>query len=286
MISRSRNLYGPYETKVLIDDDINYADAGVHQGGYVETLEGESWAYTFQDRDYMGRCVMLYPMKWEEDWPVVGPEGKPGKGVVTYRKPAVKAKQEITFPQHSDDFSSSKLAHVWEFNHVPRKDKWSLTDRPGYFRIYAQYAKGFEWARNSLTQKVSGPYSTGTVSLDLTGLREGDFAGNGIMGRVMYQLGVRKKADGFWLEMRQGGREGETVVDSLPVKTDKIYLRTEVTKQGSLLFYYSLDNLEYNRLGPEGVSNFWGFLGIRHALCCYNLNKGATGGYADFDYLN
>lgn len=138
MISRSRNLYGPYETKVLIDDDINYADAGVHQGGYVETLEGESWAYTFQDRDYMGRCVMLYPMKWEEDWPVVGPEGKPGKGVVTYRKPAVKAKQEITFPQHSDDFSSSKLAHVWEFNHVPRKDKWSLTDRPGYFRIYAQ----------------------------------------------------------------------------------------------------------------------------------------------------
>lgn len=138
MISRSRNLYGPYETKVLIDDDINYADAGVHQGGYVETLEGESWAYTFQDRDYMGRCVMLYPMKWEEDWPVVGPEGKPGKGVVTYRKPAVKAKQEITFPQHSDDFSSSKLAYVWEFNHVPRKDKWSLTDRPGYFRIYAQ----------------------------------------------------------------------------------------------------------------------------------------------------
>ena len=104
---------------------------------------------------------------------------------------------------------------------------------------------------------MSVPYSTGTVSLDMTGLREADFAGNGIMGRVMYQLGVRKKADGFWLEMRQGGREGETVVDSLPVKTDKIYLRTEVTKQGSLLFYYSLDNLEYNRLGPEGVSNFW-----------------------------
>ena len=48
MISRSCNLYGPYETKVLIDDDINYADAGVHQGGYVETLEGESWAYTFR----------------------------------------------------------------------------------------------------------------------------------------------------------------------------------------------------------------------------------------------
>ena len=84
MISRSRDLYGPYETKVLIDDDINYAGAGVHQGGYIETAEGESWAYTFQDRDYMGRCLMLYPMKWENEWPVVGPEGRPGKGVVTF----------------------------------------------------------------------------------------------------------------------------------------------------------------------------------------------------------
>ena len=64
MISRSRNLYGPYETKVLIDDDINYAGAGVHQGGYIETAEGESWAYTFQDRDYMGEVsyVISYEM--------------------------------------------------------------------------------------------------------------------------------------------------------------------------------------------------------------------------------
>ncbi len=285
MISRSRNLYGPYETRVLIDDDINYADAGVHQGGYVETLEGESWAYTFQDRDYMGRDIMLYPMRWVDDWPVVGAEERPDKGVVTYRKPAIKAKQEMSFPQHSDDFSATTLAQVWEFNHVPLKEKWSLTDRPGHFRIYAQYAKGFEWARNSLTQKVSGPYSTGTVLLDLAGLQEGDFAGNGIMGRVMYQFGVRKNADGYWIEMRQGDREAEIVIDSLHYASSKIYLRTEVTKEGSILFYYSAGGRQYQRFGPEGVSNFWGFLGIRHALCCYNVSKGAPTGYADFDFF-
>lgn len=136
---------------------------------------------------------MLYPMKWENEWPVVGPEGRPGKGVVTYRKPAVKGKHKMNYPHHSDSFDKPELAPVWEFNHVPYKEKWSLTDRPGYFRIYAQHAKGFYWARNSLTQKVTGPYSTGTVLLDLSGLKEGDFAGNGIMGRMMYQFGVRKK---------------------------------------------------------------------------------------------
>ena len=95
----------------MIDDDINYADAGVHQGGYVETAEGESWAYTFQDRDYMGRCLMMYPMEWENDWPVVGPENRLGKGVVTYRKPAIKGKHKMKYPQHSDSFEDTELAH-------------------------------------------------------------------------------------------------------------------------------------------------------------------------------
>jgi len=287
MISRSRNLYGPYETKVLIDDDINYAGAGVHQGGYIETAEGESWAYTFQDRDYMGRCLMLYPMKWEDEWPVVGSEGRPGKGVVTYRKPAVKGKHKMNYPHYSDAFDKPELAPVWEFNHVPYKEKWSLTDRAGYFRIYAQHARGFYWARNSLTQKVTGPYSTGTVLLDLSGLKEGDFAGNGIMGRMMYQFGVRKKNNRLWLEMRQGNRDAaEVIVDSLEMKDiQKIYLRTETTKEGATRFHYSLDNCQYHRFGPEGVSNFWGFLGIRHALCCYNVIKGNPCGYADFDYF-
>lgn len=287
MISRSRNLYGPYETKVLIDDDINYAGAGVHQGGYIETAEGESWAYTFQDRDYMGRCLMLYPMKWEKEWPVVGQEGRPGKGVVTYRKPAVKGRHKMSYPHHSDSFDKPELAGIWEFNHVPHKEMWSLTDRQGFFRIYAQHARGFYWARNSLTQKVTGPYSTGTVLLDLSGLQEGDFAGNGIMGRMMYQFGVRKKNNSFWLEMRQAYRdEGEEVVDSLELKAlSKIYLRTETTKEGATRFHYSLDGREYHRFGPEGVSNFWGFLGIRHALCCYNVVKGSPCGYADFDFF-
>ena len=287
MISRSRNLYGPYETRVLIDDDINYADAGVHQGGYVETAEGESWAYTFQDRDYMGRCLMMYPMEWENDWPVVGPENRLGKGVVTYRKPAIKGKHKMKYPQHSDSFEDTELAHIWEFNHVPHKENWSLKDRPGYFRIYAGYARGFYWARNSLTQKVTGPYSTRTVLLETAGLWEGDFAGNGIMGRMMYQFGVRKKNGVFWLEMRQSYRDaGEEVVDSLELgDISKIYLRTETTKEGATRFHYSLDGRKYHRFGPEGVSNFWGFLGIRHALCCYNVVKGNPCGYADFDYF-
>lgn len=283
MISRSRNLYGPYETKVLIKDDINYVGAGVHQGGYIDTQSGESWAYTFQDRDYLGRCVMLYPMRWVDDWPVVGPEGRPAKGVVTYKKPDTR-QQPLSYPQMSDDFSSRKLNEVWEFNHVPNPERWSLTDHKGYLRLYASPAKGFEWARNSLTQKISGMYSKGTAVLDVSGLQEGDFAGNGILGNVIYQLGIRKKNSEYQIELREGNRDGETVTDSLLLAIkEKVWLRTEVTKDGSLKFYYSTDGKEFLRIGREGISNFWGFLGIRHALCCYNVNGVQSSGYADFD---
>lgn len=72
---------------------------------------------------------MLYPMKWENEWPVVGPEGRAGKGVVTYRKPAVKGRHKMSYPHHSDSFDKPELAGIWEFNHVPHKEMWSLTDR-------------------------------------------------------------------------------------------------------------------------------------------------------------
>ncbi len=285
MISRSRNIYGPYETKVLIDDDINYAGAGVHQGGYVDTQNGESWAFTFQDRDYMGRDIMLYPMRWVDDWPIVGPEGKPTKGVVTYRKPNLPI-QPLSFPQHSDNFDDAQLSSVWEFNHVPVKEKWSLTERPGYLRLHSMPADGYYWARNSLTQKASGPASTVTVALELDGLQIGDFASTGIMGSNLYQLGVLRTNQGDSLQLRYAYRDtGEQAKVSIPLgKESRIWLRVNVTRKGTLLYSYSKNGKQFNRIGEEEESGFWGFLGIRHTLSCYNL-KGKNGGYADFDYF-
>lgn len=315
MVSRSRSLYGPYETRTLIDDDVNYARAGVHQGGYVETAEGESWAFTFQDRDYMGRDLMLYPMRWVDDWPVVGldpdttkitPELaahmgqiRPGKGVVTYRKPSVKATQAKAFPAESDDFDGRKLKAVWEFSHVPMPEKVSLAERKGHLRLYASPAKGYEWARNSLTQKAVIPSSTATAKVDVAHLKENDFAGNGIMGSTMLQQGVMRMGDGsLQLQVHQSKHSDDRTVarKDLPADTRYIWLRSEVTKKGTVRFAYSLDGSEYENFGSETPSGFWRFLGLRYALCCYNHTTDkdsafyttanllqAHSGYADFD---
>ncbi len=318
MVSRSRNLYGPYETRLILDDDLNYAGAGLHQGGYVDTADGESWAFTFQDRDYMGRDVCLYPMRWVEDWPVIGldpdptkltPElmqrvGRitPGKGVVTYRKPYVSKLKtsdgsSIVSPWENDDFSAKTLKPVWEFSHVPIPEKWSLSERKGFFRLYASPAKGFEWARNSITQKIVAPASRGTVKVDISGLKENDFAGCGIMGSLMIQQGVMRTASGLQLQIHTSKHVDDKLekTKELPSDTKVIWLRTSVTKRGTVKLSYSLDGKSFETWGPELSSGFWRFLGLRYALCCYNEQhrdsafftteklKAAKSGYADFD---
>jgi beta-xylosidase len=282
-VSRSENLMGPYETRLLLDDDINYAGAGAHQGGFVDTYEGESWAFTFQDRDYLGRCPMLYPMHWENDWPVLDPKAK--KGVVTYKKPAIELQSDLKFPQQSDDFSNTKLKPIWEFNHAPQPHKWSLTDRKGYFRIYSSKAPGFYMARNSLTQKMSGMHSKATVLLDATNLQNGDFAGCGIMGSKFFHIGLRKKSSEYWLELRTGDANSEKLMKSIKIDFSKLYIQTEITREGSINFYYSEDNIEFKVFGAELISNFGYFLGLRHTLTCYNLDTDKVLGFADFDYF-
>ena len=52
-----------------------------NQGAWVQTQTGEDWFIHFQDKGAYGRIVHLQPMKWINDWPVIGnDEDKNGIG--------------------------------------------------------------------------------------------------------------------------------------------------------------------------------------------------------------
>jgi len=78
VVQRSRSIYGPYELKITLAQgktDVN----GPHQGAWVETPEGENWFFHFQDVGVAGRIVHLQPVRWVDDWPVMGKDGEPVK---------------------------------------------------------------------------------------------------------------------------------------------------------------------------------------------------------------
>ena len=84
-----QSIYGPYEEKVVLhqgDSSVN----GPHQGGWVELLSGESWFLHFQDKDAYGRIVHLQPVRWADDWPLIGEDSNDdgiGEPVMRYKKP-------------------------------------------------------------------------------------------------------------------------------------------------------------------------------------------------------
>lgn len=70
LVHRANNIHGPYEGKVVLED------RGIAQGGLVDTEEGNWYAYLFRDYGAVGRIPYLVPVRWEEDWPVLGEHGK------------------------------------------------------------------------------------------------------------------------------------------------------------------------------------------------------------------
>jgi beta-xylosidase len=88
---RSKNVYGPYEERVVMAQG-KTAINGPHQGAWVETETNESWFIHFQDKGAYGRVVHLQPLKWVNDWPVIGVDTDgdgTGEPVTTYKKPNV-----------------------------------------------------------------------------------------------------------------------------------------------------------------------------------------------------
>ncbi len=121
LCSRSKNIWGPYETRVIsADETYGYHGVGrtivprgakyrigedgtkfgvayaspdatgcdnAHQGGIVQAKNGSWWALLMQDFHSIGRTVCLMPMTWEDGWPMVGLKGNLGRAPRTWYKP-------------------------------------------------------------------------------------------------------------------------------------------------------------------------------------------------------
>lgn len=280
-ILRSKNIYGPYEKKVVLEKgmtDIN----GPHQGSIVDTPEGEWWFLHFQQYNSIGRVVHLQPMHWRDGWPVIGVDQDMngiGEPVFSWRKPDWK-EGTGKLPVHSDEFNSPELGLQWQFNHNPVDGEWSLTEKNGWLTLNALQSDAFWFAKNSITQKSMGYQGEFTVKMDFSELIDGNHAGLACMGRINHQIGVRKANGKVHVYM---GNDFENIKISEPVKGKTIYLRLcldGISQRYS--FAYSIDNKTFIPFGDSFEMNFGHWKGVRPALFCYNTE--AKGGKVHFDW--
>lgn len=281
-VLRSKNIYGPYEKKVVLETGSTNIN-GPHQGAMVDTPDGKWFFYHFQHNGSIGRVVHLQPMYWKDGWPVIGVDidrNGIGEPVRVWDKP-IESKQ-IFAPLTDDDFSSASLSLQWQFNHNPVNDAWSLESPSGSLTIKALQSSSFRSARNTLTQKTVGYKSQATVSLDFTNIAEGQRSGLVCMGKENMMVGVRQQ-DGE-KKLYVSNDTIETVITS--VVGNVVYLRVSVDLiQQSFQFYYSMDNINFVACGKPFFIHFGYWKGARVGLYCYNRVKDAgSASFRNFRY--
>ena len=91
VVFRSRDIYGPYEEKVVLEQGSTPIN-GPHQGALIDLPNGEWWFMHFQDAGAFGRIVHMQPVRWEEEWPLMGVDADGngvGEPVASWQKPGV-----------------------------------------------------------------------------------------------------------------------------------------------------------------------------------------------------
>lgn len=306
LVMRSKDVYGPYEARIVMAQgktDIN----GPHQGGWVDTPAGESWFLHFQDKGAYGRVLHLNPMKWVNDWPVIGVD-KDGDGcgdpVSRYRKPKTGKTYPIETPVESDEFDTRKLGLQWEW-HANYQDVFGFTTNMGYVRIYGHelspHFKNFWEVPNLLMQKFPAEEFTATAKLKVSAKDDGQLSGLIIMGWDYSWIGVEKQGEKFLLKQavckdaEQGNLEQVSTLAVLepsrkfeaglfPNYEREIYIRVHVDKGAYCRFSYSLDGKKFTEAGTLFKARQGKWIGAKVGMFSVTPH-GKERGWVDVDWF-
>lgn len=309
-VLRSRNIFGPYEYRVVMrqgDTTVN----GPHQGAWVDTVTGEDWFLHFQDVYAAGRIIHLQPMSWKEDWPIIGiaKDGNDyGEPVLTYRKPNVgeAAKEaEICEPDASDDFSKNTLGLQWQWNANPKEDWYKLTSEGLCLNAVKQEEKIKHGDYpNLLLQKWPAPEFICDTTLSLAELKANEEAGVISMGVKYAILSFARNEEGvveasfingeqkYGKILVESTEETSTSLGTLAFADDSetITVRMSVQRVGTqdlsekeknfpleeVVFEYSTNGTDYKKAGSYmAAAGRW--VGVKSGVYCAAHHSEAVG---------
>jgi beta-xylosidase len=294
-VLRSRNIYGPYEDKIVLHQG-NTEINGPHQGGLVSLKSGEWWFMHFQDRGMYGRIVHLQPVTWKDGWPLMGQDINNdgiGEPVLEWKKPDVGRTYPVVIPQTSDEFNAAGPGLQWQWHANPKNNWHSLSKRPGFLRLYSirnLTQNGNLWrVPNLLLQKFPAPSFTAGAHITFKPELPGEKAGLVIMGKEWGYLALTRTDSGLELGMYTGayfqGDDKTEKIEAIAFEQDACYLRVHVDKDAVCKFAYSLDGKTYRFIGKEFKATPGTWIGAKIGLFSINPNIADSDGYADFDWF-
>lgn len=143
-------------------------------------------------------------------------------------------------------------------------------------------------ARNTLTQRTFGPESAATAAVDVSNLKDGDFAGLALLQKNYGLVGVTAEGGTNYVVMVDAGSGRPAEVARIPLRQTTVYLKAECdfkNRADTERFFYSLDGRSWTSIGTELKMRYTipHFMGYRFGLFSYATKN--PGGFADFDFF-
>jgi beta-xylosidase len=285
VVLRSRNIYGPYEEKVVLAQRRTPVN-GPHQGALIDTVSDEWWFMHFQDADVYGRIVHLQPVRWHEDWPLVGvDQDVKGVGcpVPSFQKPNAGNGSGIIIPQTTDEFDGPRLGLQWQW-HSNHEDTWySLTKRSGYLRLYPQAVDKNDFGElgNLLLQKFPAREFSVETEVEIPPGYGYVQAGLIVTGNEYCALDLQRGTTGYQVRLLTKGKSSA----ELTCDTSTVRLRMTVGQGGVCRFGVVRKDGRFCFLGPAFQARAGQWIGAKVGVYCASSRPGKSAGHADFAYF-
>ncbi|KAL5598989.1 hypothetical protein BROUX41_003692 [Berkeleyomyces rouxiae] len=289
--------FGPYKTQpVLVDMAAPVPGAGTpHQGGLIETHNGDWYYMAFIDAFPLGRCPVLAPITWDSDgWPHIVTDSNGGWGTeypIPISTDKVLDGKDLPGPFKESFAGKTSLGPRWEWNHNPLSSAWKLTQR-GLELTTEQLASELFTAPNTLTVRTFAPKSQATFKLDISEMSDGDRAGVVIFRDDSAYIGVHQDSGSqrlvyvdnlvlnqtMWTATDYAG----DVQDGPELPSGSIWLRVQADVRPAFTsdlfndprpatFWYSTNGVDFTQFGDTYLLNHkWQFfMGYRFAVFNY-----------------
>lgn len=307
------SLQGEFTGGDVLDDDRGYCGQGVAQGGIVDTPDGKWYAVLFQDSGAVGRIPVVVPVTWKDDRPVFGDDGLiPERFPLESTRPGYRYRPLVD----SDDFRGP-LKDCWQFNHEPDLSLVCHDRERGAFRVTTgKVCGGLTQAVNTLTQRMLYPGCAAEVTVDGSGLGDGDYAGLCALQGCYGMIALTRREGKLFLvtltavsgEETAGAGEKDGVRsaaapgaawrewEAVPVGEEPVRLKLEADftrMKDTASFYYWKKEGErgffgrWEKTGPDHRLFFRldHFTGCRFGLAVFStLRPGGAGTFSDFQY--
>ncbi|TCK98648.1 beta-xylosidase [Natranaerovirga hydrolytica] len=298
-VLRSTSIYGPYEEKIVMHQGSTEVN-GPHQGGLVDTPNQEEWFVHFQDKGVYGRIVHLQPVRWKNDWPIIGEnpnEESIGKPVLKYKKPSGCQAVEPTEPETSDDFQEGRLGLSWQWLANPKENYYSMNERKGYLRLYAVNPNNIANdvlynCGNVLTQKIAAPDFEMVTKIDVSQLKVGTKSGVTVFGMSYAYVAIIKKEEDVYLQYVTSQGKDEDIKENLQwekkIQLDQdanIWFKINFNKTEKCQFSTSVDGVKYNQTTDYFTPSQGKWVGAKIGLFALNEKLTNSESYIDVEYV-